>query len=203
MWRVYPVGFSSEAPSELASNPNEQPARLKMLYTLREDLLIGLECAALDSHTQQIRPTKRWDTVMRYPPCLSATWRIDTRTACTHCFSGIRVSNVQTDMLLVYVPHQTNICETFQSLLERLEQCRVSTRFSDVPRAVHAVASCLNDQCQPDRLGLPGLHRRFVSRHILPRRSVQTGASLPGRYCGRRSDRGRDGRHTNMSSRDP
>jgi hypothetical protein len=59
MWQVYPDGFSSEAPSVLASNPNEQPARLKMLYTLREDLLIGLECAALDSHTQAIRPTKR------------------------------------------------------------------------------------------------------------------------------------------------
>jgi hypothetical protein len=42
-----------------------------MLYTLRADLSIGLEYAALESHTQQIQPTKLWDTVMRYPARLS------------------------------------------------------------------------------------------------------------------------------------
>lgn len=67
---------------------------------------------------------------MRYSPRLSTKWRIGTRIARTHCSSGIRVSNVQTGMLLVYEPHQTNICETFQNLLEMQEQCHVSTRFS-------------------------------------------------------------------------
>jgi len=43
-------------------------SRLKMRHTSREDLLLGLECAALDPQSQELRPTNAGMLLFGYDP---------------------------------------------------------------------------------------------------------------------------------------